>query len=261
MTIEQLKSEKEKLVFVLRGITNEFANALRRSLYEIPVLAIDEVEISRNDSALYDEMIAHRLGLIPLTTDKKTFTEKEECSCKGKGCAKCTASLVLKAKGPCTVYSGDLKSKVVEAAYPEMPIVTLLEGQELEIVAEARLGKAKNHVKWSPGLIWFRAYPKIEIPKECESCKECMDVCPKKVFEFDKKLTVKNLTACDLCEACVDECKRQGKTPIKLSHSNEDFIFYVESFGQISPKEMVLEALEVIEKNMNVLSKEVNKLK
>jgi DNA-directed RNA polymerase subunit D len=261
MEIEQLKSEKEKLVFVLKGVTSEFANALRRSIYEVPILAIDEVEISRNDSALYDEMIAHRLGLVPLRTDKKTFTEKEECSCKGKGCAKCTASLVLKAKGPCTVYSGDLKSKVVEAAYPEMPIVTLQEGQELEMVANARLGKAKDHVKWSSGLIWFRAYPKIEIPKECDSCKECADVCPKKVFEFDKKLIIKNLNECDLCEACADECKKQGKNAIKISQSNEDFIFYVESFGQISPKEMVLEALDVIEKNMNILSKEVNKLK
>lgn len=259
--VEQLKSEKEKLVFVLRGINNEFANALRRSIYEIPILAIDEVEISRNDSALYDEMIAHRLGLIPLKTDKKTFTEKEECTCKGKGCAKCTASLVLKAKGPCTVYSGDLKSKVVEVVYSDMPLTTLREGQELEIVADARIGMAKNHVKWSPGIIWFRQYPKIEISKECESCKECADVCPKKVFEFDKKLTVKNLAECDMCEACVDECKKHGKNPIKVSGSDEDFIFYIESFGQISPKEMVLEALEAIEKNMNELSKEVNKLK
>jgi DNA-directed RNA polymerase subunit D len=258
---DQLKSEKEKLVFVLNGITNEFANALRRSMYEIPILAIDEVDISKNDSALYDEIIAHRLGLIPLRADKKTFTEKEDCSCKGKGCNKCTASLVLKAQGPCTVYAGSLKSKVVEAVFPEMPIVTLQEGQELEIVANARIGKAKEHVKWSPGIIWFREYPKIEIPKECESCKECADVCPKKVFEFDKKLIVKNLAECDLCEACVEECKKLGKNPIKVSGSEEDFIFYVESFGQISPKEMILEALEAIEKNMNELSKEVNKLK
>jgi len=259
--IEQLKSEKEKLIFVLRGTTNEFANALRRSIYEIPVLAIDEVEISKNDSVLYDEMIAHRLGLIPLKADKKTFSEKEDCSCKGKGCNKCTASLVLKAKGPCTVYAGDLKSKVVDAVFPEMPIVTLQEGQELEIVAGAKLGKAKEHVKWSPGLIWFRGYPKIEISKECESCKLCADVCPKKVFDFDKKIIIKNLAECDLCEACVDECKRQGKNPIKVSGSEEDFIFYVESFGQISPKEMILEALDVIEKNMNTLGKEVNKIK
>jgi DNA-directed RNA polymerase subunit D len=261
MNTEQISSTKEKLIFVLRGVPQEFANSIRRSMYEVPILAIDEVEISKNDSVLYDEMIAHRLGLIPLKADKKTYTEKNECSCKGKGCAKCTASLVLKAKGPGVVYSKDLKSKVVEAVFPEMPIVTLQDGQELEIVAEARLGKGKEHVKWSPGLVWVRAYPKIEISKECENCKECSDVCPKGVYEFDKKLIIKNLTACDLCDACVEECKKQGKEGITVSGSDEDFIFYVESFGQISPKEMIMEALNTIEDNMDKLSKEINKLK
>jgi len=257
--IEQLKTDKDKIVFVLKGINTEFANALRRSVYEIPVLAVDEVEISRNDSALYDEMIAHRIGLIPLKADKKTYTEKEECSCKDKGCAKCTVSLVLKAKGPCTVYASDLKSKVVQPVYPGMPIVTLQKDQELELVAEARLGKAKEHVKWSPGTLWFREFPKIDI-KDAETCKECMEACPKKVFDFDKKLIIKNIEACDLCEACVDKAKEKGKV-IKVSSSEEDFIFYVESFGQISPKEIVLEALDIIEKNMSQLGKEVNKLK
>jgi len=257
MVIEQLNSEKDKISFVLRGINTEFANTIRRSIYEIPVLAIDEVEISRNDSALYDEILAHRLGLIPLKTDKKTFTELSECSCKGKGCNKCTASLVLKAKGPGIVYSSELKSKTAEAVFPDIPIVTLRKDQELEIVADARLGKGKDHVKWTPGLVWFRAYPKIEITKEAEQCKECAEVCPQKVFEFDKKLIVKNLEACNLCEACVDK----SKGTIKVSSSDEDFIFYVESFGQLSPKEIILEALDIIDKNMGQLDKEVNKLK
>lgn len=261
MEVKTIQSDENKLVFVLKGINSDIANAIRRSVYDVPVLAIDEVEISKNDSALYDEMIALRLGLVPLRAEKKTFTEKNECSCKEKGCAKCTASLTLKAKGPCTVYSGDLKSKTVEVVYPDMPIVTLQEGQELEIVADARLGKGKEHVKYSPGLVWFRQYPQIEIPKECESCKECADVCPKKVYSFDKKLIIKNLEACDLCDACAEECRKKGMQPIKISGSNEDYIFYIESFGQISPKEIVIEALDAIEKNVNELGKEVDKLK
>ncbi len=48
----------------------ELANALRRSVDEIPVLAINEVDIYKNDSALYDEIIAHRLGLIVLKNQK-----------------------------------------------------------------------------------------------------------------------------------------------------------------------------------------------
>jgi len=60
-----IEKNKEKLRFVAE-INEELTNALRRYANQIPVLAIDEVEISMNDSPLYDETVAHRLGLIPL---------------------------------------------------------------------------------------------------------------------------------------------------------------------------------------------------
>ena len=64
--IEVIKNQNGELSFVLRGISSAYANALRRTTEEIPVLAIDEVEISKNDSVLYDEVLSHRIGLVPL---------------------------------------------------------------------------------------------------------------------------------------------------------------------------------------------------
>ena len=76
--MEVIQNTQEKLVLRIEA-KESLANALRRSIAEVPTLAIDEVEIYKNDSALYDEMIAHRLGLIPLVTEKsmtqKTKTE------------------------------------------------------------------------------------------------------------------------------------------------------------------------------------------
>ena len=55
---------------ILRVAANEsLINAMRRSIREIPTLAIDEVEIIKNDSALYDEFLAHRIGLVPLKNE------------------------------------------------------------------------------------------------------------------------------------------------------------------------------------------------
>jgi len=254
--IEILKSKEDELSFVIRGINSSYANALRRSSEEIPVLAVDTVEVTKNDSMLYDEMLALRIGLIPLKSDK-TFTLPEDCTCKGKGCVKCTASLVLKAVGPGTVKSGDLKSKTVKPVFDDMPLVLLQERQELELVADAKLGKGIIHAKYSPGLVWFRAYPKIELGKECD--KECLKACPKDVFDLEKS-SIKNLLNCDLCNACVEECKKRNKDEIKTSGSEEDFIFEIESWGQMSAKEIFAESIKALQENLKELDKDIKKL-
>jgi len=105
-------------------------------------MAIEDVEVRKNSSSLYDEMIAHRLGLIPLTTDLKSYNLPSECKCEGKGCARCQLVLTLSAKGPGIVYSSSLKSKdpKVKPVFDNFPIVKLLKGQEIELEATATLG-------------------------------------------------------------------------------------------------------------------------
>jgi len=258
MKIELIKQDKNKLSFLMKGISFNLANAMRRYADEVYVLAVDTVEIVSNDSSLFDEIFAHRIGLVPLIMDK-TFTPKDECSCKGKGCLKCTANLTLKAEGPCTVYSSDLKSKTIKPVYGDMPLVVLDKGQKIALVAEARLGQTKKHAKFSPGLIWYRAFPEITI-KDCNN-PEIAEVCPQKVFESDNgKLVVKNLAACDLCNACVEECKRLGKGSITVKGSGSDFIFNIEGWGQMPAKNIFLAISEKLDEDLAKLSKEVNKI-
>src|SRR6266704_1409698 len=89
MDIKLLSKEQETLCFVLSDVSPAFANALRRIMIsEIPVMAIDDVMILENNSVMYDEILAHRLGLVPVTTDG-SYNLPEECSCKSElGCAK-----------------------------------------------------------------------------------------------------------------------------------------------------------------------------
>ena len=66
--IKIIKKSDDKIIFNT-DMSISLLNALRRSVNEIPILAIDSLEISKNDSALYDEIIAHRVGLIPLKNE------------------------------------------------------------------------------------------------------------------------------------------------------------------------------------------------
>ncbi len=257
-TIQKISKDENRITFIVKDINYGLANSLRRSVQEIPVLAVDTVEFYKNDSALSDEILAHRIGLVPLRADKG-MNLREDCSCKGKGCLKCTIALRLKVKGPCTVYSKDLKMKGAEIVYKDMPLVILSKDQELELAAEAILGKGKEHAKFSPGLVYYNSYPIIEI-KGCNSCNNCSKTCPKKAIKEEKgKITIDPLK-CDMCQACIEQCKDKGKDAIKITPSETDFIFTIESWGQLSCNELFTGLVDSLNENLTILSKQAKKI-
>jgi DNA-directed RNA polymerase subunit D len=236
MTMKTLEKTKEKISFIT-DMDISLANAIRRSSYEIPVLAVDEVEILKNDSALYDEIIAHRLGLIPLKNQKIKEGETIEMKLKAKG----KGAKTLK------VMSGELGELVV---YPDMPIVFLDDGQEIELIARARTGKGIKHAKFSPGLIYYKHLPKIKITAEGEKHSELAEIYPE-VFSFDGKLKVKDETARDLSED--DFVDFPG---VSISF-DENLVFYIESWGQMEAKEIFVEACKALKENVLELAKEL----
>ncbi|MBI4150249.1 DNA-directed RNA polymerase subunit D [Candidatus Woesearchaeota archaeon] len=250
MEIRLLAKEKKtgRMSFLVKGSNPSFVNALRRCIInDVPTMAIEDVEIRKNNSILYDEMIGHRLGLIPLKTDLKGYNPNDKCSCEGAGCAKCSVKLILKAKGPGVITAKELQSadpKVVPV-YPDMPITKLLKGQQLELEATAVLGRGKEHMKWSPGVAYYKYKPVIEIQKNPERAEEIAKRCPVDVYDYKGgKLSINkdNYLNCILCGECADLA--QGD--IKLNESNEEFIFFVEPFGQLNHKQIIEEAVEIL---------------
>lgn len=252
MDIEILDQKKQgnKMTFLLKGSTPAFVNMLRKTIIEeVPTMAIEEVEFSKNSSALYDEIIAHRLGLIPFTTDLDSYVLPEECSCKGEGCSKCRLQLSLKAKGPGYAYSLDIKSKdpKVVSVYPKTPIVKLIKGQTLEFEATATLGRGKEHAKWCPALCFYRYMPVLEIKKGMKDPKAVSDACPVGIFSVKNNELVLNkekVLSCHLCCACTDVDPEH----VKLNESDADFVVTIESWGQLKSKDIVSKAVEIMVK-------------
>lgn len=61
------------------GIDASIANSFRRILLaEVPTMAIEKVHVFNNTSVIQDEVLAHRLGLIPLKANPQLFKFKTE---------------------------------------------------------------------------------------------------------------------------------------------------------------------------------------
>jgi len=242
MAIEVLEKKGNMIKFLVTNSETAFMNSMRRLILdEVPTMAIDDVEFKRNDSILYDEMVAHRLGLVPMTTDLKGYNLPAKCTCKGEGCAKCQLEMSLKTEATGFVTAGKIKTKDPKVApvYEDIPITKLTDGQMLEFIALAKLGKGKEHAKWSPGIAFFTQKPNVTIKKAGE-CVEGVKKCPRDVFEIkDSKVKVVNEMACILCNACVEAC---GEDAITVEGAKDEFIFTLESFGQLKPKEILKQA-------------------
>jgi DNA-directed RNA polymerase subunit D len=161
MKLDIKKLTPDEMDFKLTGSNPAFANAIRRIIMrDIPIMAIDEVEFKANDSAIHDEMLAHRLALIPLRTPDG-YVLPERCKCEDKRCSRCSVIFTLKKKGPAAVVSEDLKSSDKEAVpvSDSIPIAELGEGQKLEFSAIAHLGRGKDHAKWQPALVSYKYTP------------------------------------------------------------------------------------------------------
>lgn len=159
MKVTVLSKTDSEMKLVVEGIKTSFASALRRIMIsEIPTMAIEWVDFKKNDSALTDEVLANRLGLVPLTFDAQAYNLPNECKCGGKGCSRCQVKLVLKKNIPGVVYAGDMKSiaKDVKPLHEKIPITELFEDQEIHLEATAQLGVGRDHVKWQGAVVGYK---------------------------------------------------------------------------------------------------------
>jgi DNA-directed RNA polymerase subunit D len=254
MKLELLHQKDNIMAFHVDGVNPAYLNTLRRLMMtEVPVMAIETVQFGKNNSILYDEVVSHRLGLIPLTTDLKGYNMKEERGSEGNPSNEVTLTLkVGKVKGEHIVTAGEMQSSdpKIKAVHADMPIVKLIDGQDMEFIAKAELGTGKEHMKWSPCLAYYRQYPHITITKQPKNVKNVMEQYPG-VFELKgDKLQVAPNGGYHLPDAELD--MEDGEAHVE--HKG-DFIFVVESWGQLPPTAIVEEAIRLYDEQLATFAK------
>jgi len=269
LEIKVLEKSDTSMRLLIQEVSVAFMNAIRRvMLSEVPCMAIDEVVIIENSSILHDEILAHRLGLIPLKTDLASYNLPEECPCKSEfGCNLCRVALTLEVEAgenTVTVYSAALHSEnpSITPVSDKIPIVKLAPNQKIRLEAYARLGKGKKHAKWQPvSACTYKYLPQIKInTKKCDVCGKCIEVCPKGVLvNAEKKIEIQRLLECTLCQDCVDTCP-QSPPVIEVSKEENAFIFNVESTGALPVERILLEAFNILDRKyedfLNLLREE-----
>ncbi|MBD3185189.1 DNA-directed RNA polymerase subunit D [Candidatus Bathyarchaeota archaeon] len=277
MKLEILSRSEKRISFLIDGIDTELANAMRRIiLTEVPAMAIDDVVFIENSTPLFDEIIAHRLGLVPLTTDLDSFVLKERCSCEGIGCARCQVAFqcsIQAENGKRNVYTSDIISidPKIKPVNDKILITKMAKGSKLIFEAYARLGLGKDHAKWQPvSKITYKMYPEIRIDQEKLDDFEfkgdnendpIVNACPPKILKWEKgNLTVTDEKKCTLCGACV-RSEITPKGAIDVRPVKNKFIFFLETPGVMKPERLVLEGLKIFKekvKRFGTLVKELS---
>ncbi|MBN1941379.1 MAG: DNA-directed RNA polymerase subunit D [Candidatus Diapherotrites archaeon] len=239
-------SEKEPIEkYLIKGASIEIMNAIRRSILEdVPCLAIEEVSIYQNDSVMFDEFLAHRLGMLPIKSDAKGYKKGDKLK------------FVLEKDGPGMVYSKDIKSTdpKVEIVDKKIPIVKLAKDQTIKLEMDAVMHSGKEHAKWQPAVIGYQEVANIIFSKDCDACEECVKACPKNVLEMKAgKVVLTDSLGCILCGACKDACEKKA---VKIDVEPKTFVLSIETQGILDSKECLLGAINSLREK----SKEFEKL-
>ena len=265
--IKIISCTAEELVADVIGIDAAIANALRRILIaELPTMAIEKVYIENNTSIIADEVLAHRLGLVPLVADARKFTFRRE----GEP-ASDTNTLVFRLEAAhraekAHVKSGELQwvpqedqaallggADAVRAVHSDIVLAKLGAGQEIRLEAHAEKGVGKVHAKWSPvATASYRLMPRVVLraPVQAADAAALKAACPMDVFDIEDlggtpTARVARPRDCTMCRECIRPAALAGK--VELGRVAEHFIFQVESTGAVPPEALFADAIRVLQ--------------
>ncbi|MFC4541511.1 DNA-directed RNA polymerase subunit D [Halosolutus amylolyticus] len=231
--VEFVEREDREARFLVRGVTPAFANGIRRAMVaDVPTMAIDTVRFVENSSVMFDEQLALRLGLVPLTTPPVGEFGEDD-----------TVTLSIDVEGPATAYSGDLVSSddLVRPADENIPIIDLKDDQRLEAEADAVLDRGKDHAKHQGGVaVGYRHLQRVEVVGDLPEFEDEEPQIVRGVVEDDGELVPTS-------EFDHDLSNRYPGKELRVEDVPNAFVFHVETDGSFDVEELVTRAADTIE--------------
>ncbi|KAI7782362.1 dna-directed rna polymerases i and iii 40 kda polypeptide [Diaporthe eres] len=192
--------------FSLVGLDASIANAFRRIMIaEIPTLAIEDIWVNNNTSVIQDEVLCHRLGLVPFkggkyglhdfmkwykkpgadqdpfenSMDYNTVKIELDVQCTRRDDAEPGEKDPRKLFNHANVYASDLKflpvgqqaevfagDQAIAPVHPDILVAKLRPGQQIQLMAHMHKGIGADHAKFSPvATASYRLLPLITITR------------------------------------------------------------------------------------------------
>lgn len=275
MKVNVLQMEDYYAQIEFKDVNYSFVNSVRRSLVSmVPCLALHEIDFHMGSlgsyvdeesgdereyesiSAMFNEIVAHRIGMLPIPTDEKTIEAFGDSI--GDDSKQPDIMYSLHKQGPCTVYSGDLEpvSGDDSLVIPEtnVPIVKLAEGQAILVYAKAKMGNAQKHTKWQCAVApRFYQAPTITVSSG-KGSKAIFDILDKKDFKKKGKShvidnPVKAHAALNKLEQLWND--KEAKESMEVSTKKDHFIFEFETNGAMKANLALEQALKALDGHCN----------
>jgi DNA-directed RNA polymerase subunit D len=269
VNVEVLDADERELEARIEGASVGFMNALRRTLMmEVPTLAIEDVTIYDNKSALFDEVVAHRLGMLPIPTDPNLSSgwdpdaEPDEGEDEAEAEAEQAPAddsrqvlYTLTYEGPGTVRARDLQpasgDEALEVADPEVPIVKLGQDQRLMLEATATLGRGRDHAKWQPVVAaGYRRLPTVEVTGPLglgtDEARELASKAPEDAIELDGDEVVEIHDEVEAHDFLYNVGTAFDVDNVEFGQRDDVFRFQFETDGSLSAKQALREAVGLL---------------
>ncbi|KAF5328835.1 hypothetical protein D9619_011685 [Psilocybe cf. subviscida] len=288
LKIKVQRLSQHSIDFDMVGVDASIANAFRRIMIaEVPTVCIENVFVWNNTSVIVDEILSHRLGLVPLnidpalvkmkadinepSTDRDTIVFKLEITCERnpkapKGSLK-PEELYINHEvlsshlqwSPVGEQEDVFRAKPPGPTNPNIVLAKLRPGQSVNMEMHAVKGIGKDHAKFSPvATASYRLLPHIKIKKPipphlAEKFQKCFFPGVIKIDPRTREVSVDEKGVRN--DNVSREVLRHPEfaDSVELSRVRDYFLFNVESEGPYAPERIMVEAVKVMREKLSVI--------